>query len=90
MPRIPTIVESGVPYTLAVWIGFFAPAGVAPEIVGRLQAEIERVLNDSAVAKKIAEGGGEQTETLDQFRQTIANELVANRKIATQRHIKID
>jgi tripartite-type tricarboxylate transporter receptor subunit TctC len=90
MPQIPTIAESGVPFSLAVWIGFFAPAGVPPEIAAKLQAEIERALKDSAVAKKIAAGGGEQTETLDQFRQTIRRELVANRKIATQRHIKVD
>jgi tripartite-type tricarboxylate transporter receptor subunit TctC len=90
MPTIPTIAESGVPYSLSAWTGFFAPAGVAAEIVGKLQLEIERVLKDPLIARKMADGGGEQTETLDQFRQTIRNELVVNRKIALERNIKVD
>lgn len=90
MPDIPTISESGVPYNLSVWTGFFAPGGVSPEILSKLRAEIAKVLNDTAVAKQIASGGGERTETLDEFQQTIRNELVTNRKIALARNIKVD
>jgi len=90
MPDIPTIVEQGVPFTLAVWTGFFAPAGVPPEILTKLQTEITNVLKDPAIAQRIADGGGEQTETPDQFKQTIRDELVANRKIAIARNIKVE
>ena len=90
MPTIPTIAESGVHYSLSAWTAFFAPAGVAAEIVGKLQLEIEGVLKDAVIARRMADGGGEQTETLDQFRQTIRNELVVNRRIALERNIKID
>ena len=88
MPTIPTITESGVPFTLAVWTGFFAPSGVAGEIMGKLRAEISNVLKDPAVAKKIADSGGERVEPLEQFKQTIRDELTLNRKVAVARNIK--
>ena len=88
MPTIPTIAESGVPFSLSVWTGFFAPAGVSADITGKLQTEIAKALSEPATAKKIADSGGERTESLDQFKQTIRNELTLNRKIAVARNIK--
>jgi tripartite-type tricarboxylate transporter receptor subunit TctC len=88
MPTIPTIAESGVPYSVSVWTGFFAPSGVSGEITAKLQTEIAKVLRDPAVAKKIADSGGERTESLDQFKQIIRDEMALNRKIAVARNIK--
>ena len=88
MPTIPTIAESGVPYSLSVWTGFFAPSGVSAGIIGKLQAEIAKALGDPAVAKKIADSGGERTESLESFKQTIRDEMALNRKIAVARNIK--
>jgi tripartite-type tricarboxylate transporter receptor subunit TctC len=88
MPTIPTIAESGVPFTLSVWTGFFAPSGVSAEIIGKLQTEIARALKDPAVAKQIAASGGERTETFDGFKRVIRDELTLNRKIAVARNIK--
>ena len=88
MPTIPTIAESGVPYSLSVWTGFFAPSGVSAEIIGKLQTEIAKGLSDPAVAKRIADSGGERTQPLEQFKQTIKDEMTLNRKIAVARNIK--
>lgn len=88
MPTIPTIAESGVPFSLSVWTGFFAPTGVSAEITAKLQTEIAKALRDPAVAKKIADSGGERAEALDQFKQTIRDEMTLNRKIAVARNIK--
>lgn len=88
MPTIPTIAESGVPFNLAVWTGFFAPSGVSAEIIAKLHAEIAKALRDPAVAKKIADSGGERTESIDQFRQTIRDEMTLNRKISQARNIR--
>jgi tripartite-type tricarboxylate transporter receptor subunit TctC len=90
MPNIPTISESGVPYSLSVWTGFFSPRGVSSEINNKLQVEIAKVLKDPVIAKKIADSGGEQVESIDLFRQTIRNELAVNRKIAVEQNIKVD
>jgi tripartite-type tricarboxylate transporter receptor subunit TctC len=44
-PDLPTLAESGVPgYEADVWYGVLAPAGVPAPIVGRLHAEIARIL----------------------------------------------
>jgi tripartite-type tricarboxylate transporter receptor subunit TctC len=88
MPTIPTIAESGVPYSLSVWTAFFAPSGVSAEIISKLQTEITKALRDAALAKKIADSGGERTEALEPFKQTIKDEMTLNRKIAVARNIK--
>ena len=91
MPEIPTIAESGVPgFNLSVWIGFFAPGGTPVDILAKLASEIDKVLKDPLIAKKIADSGGEPVELIEQFRQTIRNELVLNRKIASAANIKVE
>src|SRR5436309_2938971 len=45
LPEIPTIAEAGVPgYETTIWIGIMAPAGTPPEIVSKLNAEINRAI----------------------------------------------
>lgn len=90
-PDIPTIAESGVPgFKLAVWIGLFAPGGMPADIVAKLNAEIVKALKDPEIARKMTEDGGEPIESLEQFRQTIRNELETNRKIARRANIKVE
>lgn len=91
LPNIPTISESGVPgFSISTWNAFFAPAGVAPEIMARLNAAILDVLKDPAIAKKMADDGGEPIDTLDQFKQRIRDELILNRKIVKEANIKVE
>jgi tripartite-type tricarboxylate transporter receptor subunit TctC len=45
LPRIPTTAKAGVTgYHYAVWLGCLAPAGTAPEVIGKVHAEITRAL----------------------------------------------
>jgi tripartite-type tricarboxylate transporter receptor subunit TctC len=54
-PAIPTLVELGhAQNLLGVWLGFFAPAGVAPEAAAVLVPAIEKVARDPAVAARLA------------------------------------
>ncbi len=90
-PDIPTIAESGVPgFSLSVWTGLFGPGGMPVDIVTKLNAEIVKALKDPDVARKMAEDGGEPIESLEQFRQTIKNELETNRKIARRADINVE
>ena len=73
-----------------MWIGFFAPGGTPADILAKLASEIDKVLKDPLIAKKIADSGGEPVELIEQFRQTIRNELVLNRKIAAAANIKVE
>lgn len=42
-PQVPTLSESGVPFTRGTWIGLFAPVGVPPEMLERLTGEIRNL-----------------------------------------------
>ena len=44
LPDVPTMIESGVKdYVVNTWMGFAVPAGVPEQVVGRLNAEINRI-----------------------------------------------
>jgi tripartite-type tricarboxylate transporter receptor subunit TctC len=50
LPDVPTIAESGVAgYDTAVWWGFLGPAGMAPEVVAKIHADLVTALKDPAV-----------------------------------------
>lgn len=54
-PGIPTMTELGYSQNLlGVWLAFFAPAGVPPEVSKVLVPAIEKVAKDPAVASKLA------------------------------------
>ena len=59
-PELPTIAESGVSgYQTVTPLGVFAPAGTAPPIVSRLNAEIVQILNQSDVKERFLAMGVE-------------------------------
>jgi tripartite-type tricarboxylate transporter receptor subunit TctC len=50
LPDVPTIAESGLPgYDAAVWWGFLGPAGMRPELVEKLHADLMTTLRDPVV-----------------------------------------
>ena len=50
LPDVATVAESGVPgYETSVWWGFLGPAGMAPELVAKINADIRTALKDPAV-----------------------------------------
>jgi tripartite-type tricarboxylate transporter receptor subunit TctC len=45
LPDVPTIAESGYPgFEMVAWVGAFAPAKTPPDIVGRLNTEMNKIL----------------------------------------------
>lgn len=60
MPELPTFIESGVPeYDLSGWVALLAPAGTPPAVVGKLNAEVTRILNLADVRSKFLDLGAE-------------------------------
>jgi tripartite-type tricarboxylate transporter receptor subunit TctC len=58
MPDVPTVAESGVPgYEASVWWGFLGPAGMAPELVAKINADLLTSLKDPAVLATFAKLG---------------------------------
>jgi len=57
-PAIPTCDELGIKgFDVATVMGMFAPAGTAPQIVARLQAEIAKVMREPAMAARMEQLG---------------------------------
>jgi len=76
-PSLPTVAESGVPgFEVVQWYGFFAPAKTPPEIVDRLNREINAVLKDPDTVKRFADQGADVvTGTPQQFGDFVKAEL---------------
>ena len=52
MPDVPTVNEAGVPkYEATIWLGLMAPKGTPPAIVGRLNAEVGKIVGNPETAK---------------------------------------
>lgn len=52
-PEVPTVAESGIPGFEAVsWFGLFAPGGTPPDVVERVNAEVQHMLDDDEVREK--------------------------------------
>lgn len=53
LPEIPTVAESGFPgFDMALWLGFFAPAGTPPAVLKKLEAALVQI-GQSAEMKEL-------------------------------------
>lgn len=58
LPQVPTSAEAGMPeVVVGTWYGLLAPAGVKPDIIERLNAEIVEVMNAPETKNKLAQLG---------------------------------
>ena len=55
LPDVPTVAETLPGYEMSVWYGAYGPAGVPKEIVGKLNAEINRILFLPDVKQRMAD-----------------------------------
>lgn len=57
LPDVPTVAETLPGFAVSNWIGLFAPAGTPPEIVAKLNAEVQKIMQQPDVQKRLeAEG----------------------------------
>ena len=60
LPDVKTVAESGVPgYESLSWSGIAAPAATPPEVIARLNREINAILANPEMRQKLAEQGAE-------------------------------
>jgi tripartite-type tricarboxylate transporter receptor subunit TctC len=58
LPDVPTFEESGYPgFEAVAWAGLFTRAGTPPAIIGRLNAEVNRIISTPMLAKRFDEEG---------------------------------
>ncbi|MDW5442358.1 Bug family tripartite tricarboxylate transporter substrate binding protein [Polaromonas sp. SM01] len=76
LPDVPTLLESGVPFSSSLWHGLVASKNVPPAVIQKLNADLNVVLQDPEVESKFSAAmltpvGG----TPKQFRDVIVSEL---------------
>ena len=83
LPDVPTIAESGYPgFELNDWYGVLAQAGVAPEIVNRVNAEINKALGAVDVKERISGlGAGVAPGTPAQLNALLLHEIARWAKV---------
>lgn len=69
-PDIPTVAEAAnIPnFNLILWVGFFAPKGTPPDVVARLNGEINKIISDPETNKSLRDQGADVTPlSVEQF-----------------------
>ena len=91
-PHIPTVAESGLPgFEYVTWYGLFAPAGTPRDIVGRLNAQVVKILSDPELAKRFAGQGAEpQSTTGEQLAAYRRAEHERWRRLIAEMKLKVD
>jgi tripartite-type tricarboxylate transporter receptor subunit TctC len=84
VPDLPTVAESGLPgFESGSWQGFFAPAGTATAIRGRLHREIATIVHLPDIAAQLAKDGSEPIgSTPDAFAKFVSGELAKYARVA--------
>ncbi len=92
LPDVPTFAEVGLKEANNVaWYGLVGPAGLAPEIVTKVNTAANAALKDPQVIARFAEGGSIAAGgTPQQFAQNAARELALRRDIVKKQKITLD
>jgi len=91
-PELPTIAEQGLPdYEATLWQGFFAPAGIAPQLGAKIAADIRATLAQPETAQKLA-GASVTLWDSDQaaFKRFFAAEIEKWREVVKKANLKFD
>jgi tripartite-type tricarboxylate transporter receptor subunit TctC len=80
LPKVPTVAESGVRgvqgFEAVGWLGLMAPHGTSPEVVARLQRDVNDILRSQEMVRFIRERGSEPAPTTGpQFDAFVASEI---------------
>jgi tripartite-type tricarboxylate transporter receptor subunit TctC len=74
LPDVPTYQEAGINgLVLDQWLGLFAPAGTPPDVIARLNAEVNKALTDPSLRERFAKSaldpvGGSQEQFAKLYR----------------------
>lgn len=89
LPDVPTVLESGVPYSWEAWFGLLVPANTPRAIVANLDSEITRVLTIPDVRGRLAGLGAETPAgTPEQFDRILRDDIATFATAAKAARIK--
>lgn len=92
MPDVPTLAEQGIAnVNMSQWYAMFAPAKTPKAVIERLNHEMNSVLADKAVVKKIeAQGAEVETGTPEQLKTLVQKEVAHWRGVVAAAKIKVE
>lgn len=92
MPQVPTLAELGyAEANLTSLFGFYAPAATPPDVVRRLNAEINKVLAEKDTQERLHKlDNVVSTSTPQQFSALIEKEHAANARVIKEANIKAE
>ena len=91
LPDLPTVADSYPGYEVSTWFGYLVPAGTPPEIVNRLNAEVNAALKHPDVEKKLGALGAEfDPGTPQAFAKFLESDMNRWAKVIKQAGIKAD
>lgn len=92
LPDVPTLDEAGLKgYEASSWWGIVVPAGTPPDIVGKLNAEINKALETEEIKRFLQNEGAEaRAMSPKAFRDLIEAEVKRWDKVAREANIRAD
>jgi tripartite-type tricarboxylate transporter receptor subunit TctC len=92
VPEVPTLAEAGVPGVEAyIWLGLLGPAAMPGVVLGRLNAEVVRIMNLPDVRERVLKGGSELiANTPEQFAEDIREEQKVWARVIREKGIKAE
>lgn len=93
LPDVPTFAEVGLPnFDASIFFGIMGPAKLAPDIVEKLNRELNEVLKDPGVKSTLVSGGGLQLSggTPEQMGQLVHTEVAKWKRVSQQAGIKAE
>ena len=92
LPEVPTMAESGYPgFDAPAWWAILAPAKTPPDILKRMNDEVNKALKNPDVASKLAAQGIDVVGgSADSARMFIDQQMDIWAKVVKDNHIKAD
>lgn len=92
LPNVPAVAELGFPgMEMSAWVGFVAPAGTPPAVIGKLADEIGQVMAQPEVQKQLLNSGAEPASYYqDAFAAYMREESARYGNVITGAHIKAE
>ena len=91
LPDLPTTAEAGVKGAdSSLWFGLWGPAGMAPELVSKINADVRKALADRGVQEKLHNLGNAPMADMSpsQFAKLVRDETETNRRLLAAAGVK--
>ena len=92
LPDLPTLAETVAPgFDYIIWHGFLAPAGTPPEIIAKINRDVNAVLRQPDVRERLTALGMEvRTQTPPEFAELLRGEIQKWKEVARFANIKAE